>query len=275
MYNDEDGNAYNQRFNVPILVDEAEALPKTIVTISEAQTLQEIIRPGDSFDLQLTFTCSKADAYDLISMLSISQTPQISPIGPTIVSLGNLPKQETTQINYRLLVNGDAPAGQYPITVSLSYTDSTGVDRTLSETITILVDGLIEFQLLDTPTSLILQSDSQEIEADILLIGTENVQFVSIALIENEVFERVPGSEEYIGAIDPDSPIPFDIRYKINEETEPGLHTMNLLVRYRDHLNRAHETTLDLDLELSLDNDQDNNQENKGGFWQWLRNLFR
>lgn len=275
MYNDEAGQAYHQKFTIPIIVDEAASSQTTIVTINEAKTLQEKIQPGDSVDLELTFLCRKADAYDMISTLTISQSPIISPISPTTISLGNLPNEETIQTTYRLLVNGDAAAGQYPVTVSVSYTDSKGITRTLSETITILVDGLIEFELLDTPTSLVYQGESQEIEADILLIGTESVQFVSIALVEDNIFERVHGSEEYIGAVDPDSPIPFDILYKIRENTEPGIYTMTLKVRYRDHLNKPNETTLALEIEISQDTAPDTGGENRGGFWQWLRNLFR
>jgi hypothetical protein len=275
MYNDEEGHAHHQKFTVPILVDEAKSFQTTIVTISEAKTLQEKILPGNTVDLELTYLCGKADAYDVISILTINQSPTISPISPTTISLGNIPKDETEQATYKLLINGDAAAGQYPVTVTVMYTDSKGVTKTLSETITILVDGLIEFELLDVPTLPVYLAESHEIEADILLIGTESVQFVSIGLVDDEVFERIPGSDEYIGAVDPDSPIPFDIRYKISEEAEPGIHTMNLKVRYRDHLNKPHEISLDLEIELSQDLEPDSRSENRGGFWQWLRNLFR
>ena len=274
-YADEEGNSYHQIFTIPIRVNEATSNPTSTITIKEAQVQQATVQPGDIFELDVTFECSGADAYDLISALSLSQSSTISPVSPTTTSLGDLAEGETKSIEHRMLVAGDADAGQYPVTLTLSYTDSRGATRSLVETFTIMVEGIIEFRLLDTESITVYPDTTNEFEADILLIGTESVEFVSISLEENSVFKRVQGSEEYIGAIDPDSPIPFDLYYRINENAEPGTHQMSLLIKYRDHLNKPHETLLDVDVEVSAGAVPENGEENSGGFWNWLRNLFR
>jgi len=274
-YTDEEGKSYHQTFTIPIRVNEAMSNPTSTITIKEAKVQQDSVQPGDIFELEVTFECNGADAYDLISALSLSQLSSISPVSPTTTSLGDLAEEETKSITYRMLVAGDADAGQYPVTLTLSYTDSTGVTRSLGETFTIMVEGIIEYRLLDTESIIVYPGTTDEFEADILLIGTESVEFVSISLEENAVFKRVQGSEEYIGAIDPDSPIPFDLHYKVDENTEPGTHQMTLLIKYRDHLNKPHETLLNVDVEISAGTVPENGEESNGGFWNWLRNLFR
>ena len=105
------------------------------------------------------------------------------------------------------------------------------------------------------------------------MIGTESVQFVSIEVIDNQVFDSVQGSTEYIGAVDPDSPIPFDVKYGVTDDAEEGEYDLDLLVTYRDHLNKPHEVKLETEIAISAQNPVVEEKKN-GGFWSWLRNLF-
>jgi hypothetical protein len=274
-FSDETGKSFFEVFYLPVNVNSAKISKTTSVTISDITLNPSMVHPGEIFDLEIVLDCSGANAYDLLSTISVSQISPISPLIPSTKDIGDLNTVERVSFYYSLLVSGDTSAGQYPVTIIISYTNNKGVRKTLTETITILVDGFIEFQLLDTPTPKGYPGETEELEADLLLIGTESVQFVSISLVENNVFSRVTGSEEYIGAIDPDSPIPFDILYRIENDTEPSYHTMKLKIQYRDHLNRPHESIIDLELEVGEGKKPENKNVNGGGFWSWLRNLFR
>jgi hypothetical protein len=159
------------------------------------------------------------------------------------------------------------------VTSTITYTNSKGITGALAETFTILVDSLIEFSLLDVPTEKVPVGETSELEADLLLIGTESVQFVAIGVIEDGVIERVSGSDEYIGAVDPDSPIPFDIKYKVREDAPEGKHELKLSVQYRDHLNKEHVDQMSLDVEIGSIID-DLPEPQQGGFWAWIRRLL-
>jgi hypothetical protein len=249
-YRDLNGSRYHQTFLLPLNLDSASAFRNTVITIDSMEVVQESIRPGDIFTIRLTVVCMGADSYNLLSSLSFGAMGSISPITPTTVSLGDLEAGNMVTTSYQLLASGDVSAGQFPVTMNLVYTDSKGLGGSLTETFTILVDGLIEFDLLDVPTEKVPVGDTSELEADLLLIGTESVQFVAIGVVEDGVIERVSGSDEYIGAVDPDSPIPFDVKFKVSDGASDGVHELKLIVQYRDHLNKEHEEQLSLDVEI-------------------------
>jgi hypothetical protein len=238
------------------------------------EVLQERVRPGDAFDVQLEVQCSGADAYELLSRLSFGAVTSISPLSPTTSSLGDLEAGATAVVTYRLLASGGIAAGQYPVTATVTYTTSRGATGSLTETLTVMVEGLIEFDLIDTPTETVRRGETKELEADLLLIGTESVDFVSIGLVEDDVFRRVAGSTEYIGAVDPDSPIPFDINLKVAEDAEEGDHELTLSIEYRDHLNREHEEQLEFTLSVGGDASQPGQDTEASGFWVWIRRLL-
>jgi hypothetical protein len=100
-----------------------------------------------------------------------------------------------------------------------------------------------------------------------------SVQFVSIGVVEDGVIERVSGSDEYIGAVDPDSPIPFDIKYKVKEGVQQGSHDLKLNIQFRDHLNKEHSEVLELSIDIG-DIVEDDSQRESKGIWVWIRRLL-
>ncbi|MCW4012841.1 MAG: hypothetical protein NWF07_07590 [Candidatus Bathyarchaeota archaeon] len=272
-YKDIDGNRFHQSFSLPINVASSAAVRTTLVTIEEMKVLEDSILPGDIFTVELTIECTGAVAYDLLGTLSFSTSSPVSPISPSVINLGDLGVGESTKATYSLLVSGSTAAGQYPITATITYTSSRGTSKSITETMTLLVDGLIDFEFLDVPSETASAGETKELEADLLLIGTESVEFVSIGVVEDDVIKRVSGSDEYIGAVDPDSPIPFDINYKVDSDAPEGEHELRLSVKYRDHLNREHEEQIGLDITIGEQLD-DTPEPQDGGFWVWIRRLF-
>jgi len=273
-YRDAEDSRYYQSFSLPVNVDSAAAAKATVITLKRMEVVQERVRPGDSFDVQLEVQCSGADAYELLCKLSFVTVTSMSPLSPTTSSLGDLEAGGTAVVTYRLLASGGIAAGQYPVTATITYTNSRGVAGSLTETLTVMVEGLIEFELIDTPTETVRRGDNKELEADLLLIGTESVDFVSISLIEDDVFKRTAGSTEYIGAVDPDSPIPFDINYRVADDAEEGDHELSLSIDYRDHLNREHEEQLEFTMSVGGNAPQPGQDTEPSGLWVWIRRLL-
>lgn len=272
-FSDEADDTYFESFSLPININSAKISKTTTITIESIELVPDTIYPGDSFNLDVSIDCSGADAYDLMSSIGFSQMSPISPLSPSIVNIGDLNAGDSTLVSYRLLSSGGTSAGQYPVTITISYTSSKGVPKTLTESVTILVDGLIDFDLLDTPSELAAPGETKELEADLLLIGTESVDFVSVGVVEDNVIKRVAGSDEYIGAVDPDSPIPFDINYKVDQDAPMGDHELRLSVKYRDHLNREHTEEVSLGIEIG-EAQPETPQPQQGGFWVWIRRLL-
>lgn len=273
-YEDDSGTHYFQDYLLPVNVDQATVSKNTVIAIKEMIILGEAVNPGDEFNLQLVLECSGSNAYEVISTLNFPSNYPISPLNPTRTSLGDLRTGDSVKVNYRLLASGDIPAGQYPVTSTVSYVNSRGLPSQVVETSTIMVEGLIDFRLLDEPSITSVIGGEDEIEADLLLIGTESVQFVSVEIVEDATIERVSGSSEYIGAVDPDSPIPFDLKYRVKTNASEGEHDLGLLVRYRDHLNREHQEKLSVKINIGKQAGQLPENQRDSGLWTWLRRLF-
>jgi hypothetical protein len=274
-YMDEGQNRYHQTFTLPLSLTSVEVSSATSLTVKEMGVRQGSVHPGDVFDLEIEIECSGAEANDVMVTISFDAGGAISPITPTTTSLGDMEPGETTSVQYQLLAGGDIGAGQYPVTVTLGYTDSQGVPGTLVETLTVLVEGIVEFELLEAPVLSIERGGRAEIEADLLLIGTESVQFMSVEVVEGSVFRRVTGGEEYIGAVDPDSPIPFDLDVGVAEDAPVGEHALTLKVTYRDHLNQEHEVKLEMDVSVTEATELfENPQGPFGGLWLWIRRFL-
>ena len=248
-YLDHDDNRHHQTYDLPLVVDSEKPGKTTTVTLGNIE-ISERVFPGNDFLVEVRIDASGADAYDVMSVLGNDLTGSISPLSPTTIWVGDIKSGETATTSYELLAKGDISAGQYPLTLTLTYTNNKGIQSTLMETATIQVEGLIEFALLDAPTVEAQLGEITELEADLLLVGTESVDFVSIEIVEEGNVQAVIGSEEYIGAVDPDSPIPFDIKFKIDPDAEKGEETLGLRITYRDHLNQEHTSILEAGIEI-------------------------
>ena len=260
-----------QSFNLPVVVDSQKPDKSTVVTLREV-TYSDVVNPGREFTMTLDVTCNGAQAYETMSKLGVVGG-SLSPLSPTTLDLGDLNPGQTVEATYRLLATGAISAGQYPVTVALSYTNSQGKPAQVTETLTVMVEPIVDFQLLDTPDAAAPRGEAYELESDLLLIGTDSVEFVRIEVVPDDKFTAISGSEEYIGAVDPDSPIPFDLDFKVSEETQTGTHPLKLQVTYRDHLNREHTVEL-TQLVKVTEAQQKENPSNGGGLLNWLRNLF-
>jgi hypothetical protein len=272
-FSNEEGDTFFETFILPINVNTALISKSTTITIHDIKIVPETVHPGDIFNLDLNVHCTGANAYDVMSVISFNQISPISPLSPSTVNMGDLEAGSNASVTYSLLISGGASAGQYRASISISYTSSKGIPKILTESVTILVDGLIDFDLLDAPSEVVAPGDISELEADLLLVGTESVDFVSIGVIEDNIIKRVSGSDEYIGAVDPDSPIPFDINYKVDSSAQEQDHELKLNVKYRDHLNREYEEQVSLEIVIG-EITEDTPQPQQGGFWVWIRRLL-
>lgn len=274
-YEDGDGREYLETFTLGLTIDSIQVAEQTSVVLRRYATNPEAISPGDVVDLSVELTCLGARAYDVKAMLHLDPLTGISTLSPTLIALGNLEPGKLTEASYRLLVDGGLKAGQYSATLSLSYIDVDGVPRSLVETMTLRIRAIVEFRLINMEPIIAERGGVTEFEVDLLLIGTESVKFVTIEVVEDMLFRRTSDSVEYMGAVDPDSPIPFDLEFEVVEGTETGDYSLTLKVAYTDDLNQEHEEYIVLEVTvIEASAELETSSDSGGGFWLWLRRLF-
>ena len=274
-YTDSYGRDYVESFTIGLKVKSVQVAVQTAVVLKDYYTDPEVIYPGDGVSLNLELSCTGANAYDVKSTLLFDPLTGISSLSPSLVASGDLGPGEAVEVSYNLLLDGSLRAGQYPASLTVSYLDSDGIPKNLMESVTLRVRGIVDFTLINDEVETVSTGEVYSFEADLLLIGTESVQFVEIGVVDDEVFDTVSGSSEYIGAVDPDSPIPFDLNFVVDEDTEPGEYTLNLKVTYKDDLNQDNEDTVEFSVNVGEPSSEpQSTQGSTGGFWGWLRRLL-
>jgi len=192
----------------------------------------------------------------------------------TTVSLGDISAGGDVKFSYDLLMSGSASAGDIPLIVSVKYVDAKGVQGTMTETVTIPVENLVKFSLMKDAVVSAEKGKTTTFEADLLLIGTGKIEFSSISVVPEGPVEKVTGSTEYIGAVDPDSPVPFTLLFKVRDNATVGSYDLKLKISYLDSRNIVQNRTISVPLQVVNPVVTTSTTTNDGGVWGWLRRLF-
>jgi len=250
-YKDSDGATYRDSVTIGVFVDSVEPTGRTTILIRDFQIIPSEVHSGDELTVKMEMKNLGADAYDVRVQLVTPVGSPLVPLSPTLIFVGDLGSNQTAAVIYNLQVSGDAEAISYPLQLNVSYYDVYGQLNSISETVSVGVTSIINFRLLNVqPSSLTAEpGEIVTVEADLLLIGTETVDFVQIEIVENRSinpFVSIPESYEYIGRVDPDSPVPFDVEFMVDPNASPGDYRLQMGVSCWDEYNRERQTIIEV-----------------------------
>jgi len=277
-YTDESDAKYVDNVQIGVAVDAVEPTERTRIAIQNFQITPSKVFPGDELTVQMELKNRGANAYDIQVQLSIdSQSPFVS-LNPTLVFVGDLKSNQTAKVVYNLSISGDADAGLYGLQLITSYYDVDDQPDSLTEAISISVHSIVDFRLLDIQPSAVTAEpgETMTIEADLLLLGTETVDFVEVEIVENRSvapFLTVPESYEYIGRVDPDSPVLFTIQFMIDPNATSGSYTLQLRVSCWDGYNQQRQKVIELPVVVKEFSNQ--NEEASPTLWDVLWTIIR
>ncbi len=231
------------------------------------------ITPGQSFQVKLKITGNDAVAYNVKAQIGLDQKGLLAPLSSTTISLGDMMPGESVDVSYSLQIDGSAVPGQLPVTMTIIYLNSKGIQMTSSEVITLNIDEFVSFRLLKDQMFTLEQGKIGKVDSDLLLVGLTRVQFASINIVDGGPFKSTIGSNEYMGAIDPDSPVPFTLQVDVSPDATLGSTILHTKVSYLDQRNVFRDKLLDLPVNIVKPSAQIA-ATNDGGFWGWLRAIF-
>jgi hypothetical protein len=272
-YSDADGNRFRQSFMLSFDITAVEPAKTPTLTISNTNPFSSV-NPGQSFDLDLEIACSGAQAFNVRTSIALDQKGMLSPQSPTSLALGDMRPMERVQLKYSLIVDGAAAPGQVPVVVTLRYVDSKGIQGTSTETMTVIVDEIVNFSLLNDLALTVEQDGTEQFEGDLLLVGTSRVDFVKVSVVAQDPFIQVTGSSEYLGAIDPDSPVPFTLKFGVKPGTALGDHTLPIKIEYMNHRNQIKESIINVPVTVVKAGPATQVPSGDIGFWGWLRQIL-
>ncbi len=266
------GITVKQAISIPLEVTSPVITKSPVVTVQNMNPAT--VLPGESFTITLKVTCAGAPIYNARAVLGQDATGFISPLSQTTVSLGDMAADASNTISYNLLIGGSAVAADIPLLVTIKYVDNKGVPGTATETITIPVENLVDFALMKSVVVSAAKGATTTFEGDLLLIGTGKADFAIISVVPGGPVQSVAGSTEYIGAIDPDSPVPFTIQFNTGSNATLGDYNLTLKITYLNSRNIQENRTITMPLQVVNPISTTPTTSNDGGFWGWVRRLF-
>jgi hypothetical protein len=272
-YSDADGNRFRQSFTLSFDITAVEPAKTPTLIIRDTKPFNSV-NPGQSFDLDLEIACSSAQAFNVRTSIALDQKGMLSPQSPTSLALGDIRPMERVQLKYSLMVDGAAAPGQLPVVVTLRYVDSKGIQGASTETMTVIVDEIVNFSLLNALALTVEQNATNQFEGDLLLVGTSRMDFVKVSAVAQDPFIQVTGSSEYLGAIDPDSPVPFTLKFGVKPGTALGDHTLPIKIEYMNHRNQIKESIINVPVTVVKAEPATQVSSGDIGFWGWLRQIL-
>jgi hypothetical protein len=195
----------------------------------------EQVEPGESFELYMVIENEgTGDALNVTVTFEASEN--FSPGQPSSSAyFDRLDIGEITSALQTFVVSGEALSGVYDVTVTISYSDASGLSYTVQGTvgISVLRKPLVKLLNVDYPTQ-VLQGESFKFSADVANIGRFAVNGLYLEVESDMDWEY---TSYYIGSLDAGD---FDSFEAEVVATTPGEHTFIIRVGFVDDFNKEH-----------------------------------
>ncbi|MFQ6011819.1 MAG: COG1361 S-layer family protein [Nitrososphaerales archaeon] len=145
---------------------------------------------------------------------------------------------ERVQFPVEITIDPSVAESSMTAVLTLRYTDVTGTNAQESHNLGLVTTGAISMILQDasmTPRAG-FPGANVSLSGTILNQGNEPALYTSISLRGDDVVQRVrrgPPSDQYIGQIDPNTPLPFSLNFRINPDITPGRHQVTLVMEFQ------------------------------------------
>jgi len=277
---DQDGTSYSDSLIIGVLVDSVKPAERTKIAVQNFKVTPTEVFPGDELTVELNLKNLGDKANDVQAKLAIDSESQFVSLGSTLVFVGDLGSNETAEVVFSLRIKGDADATLYVFPLTISYYDVYDQPQSLTEAISIAVHSIVDFRLIDIQPSAITAKPGETvtIEADLLLLGTETVDFVEVEIIEDPSlgpFSAVSESYEYIGTVDPDSPVLFTIQFMVEPDATSGSYTLQIRVSCWDGYNKQRQVTIELPIEVTEFSGQNAQNVTNVTLWDTIWTIIR
>jgi len=254
-----------------------------LVLLMAYHTDPEMLSPGDSFTLKMEVAnVGQSDARQVLLTLGGQGSAGLTPFA--ILSSGNiqfvplLQPGETVVVEQRLILDGSADAGVYPLPVTLAYDGPDAARSTESQVLNLIASRRPQLQFdFYRPLEPATAGQPVELPIEMINIGRTLVN-ISTVTISGELLEIAEDSV-FIGALDGGTSGTIDVTV-IPQAS--GARPVLLTVNYLDDFNQPQQITATLTFEVAeaevvSPQEVEANAEEDGGdsFWDRLWRIIR
>lgn len=185
-----------------------------------------------------------------ISNPSVSAGPQSS--ASSLVSLAtgenrwyfnSIPGMGKIAITPQIFAAPGAIDNVYVVQVAISYTDSSNVPQTDTESISLAVQGLILIQTQDVLTSSATVAPGGNLSIVGNLLNSGNVPALYTVVNATSKTSGISVASEYVGEVDPNTLTPFSVTVLVGRNVQNGTQPITLRIIYKDSYNKTRMTS--------------------------------
>ncbi|HEX5976590.1 MAG TPA: hypothetical protein VFY68_04905 [Nitrososphaeraceae archaeon] len=248
-YGDAYGNRKNSDQSVGLVISPKP--PQSILNIdagvsSDNQNSSIVLIAGKIQELQFNIANEgKIPVTDLVITLT-SQADTVKILGNSKWTFENLKPQSKLNLSTNVFASEDVIGKPIEFRVKLQYISD---EQSTTETINLgsYVDGEIRVRVYDLDINII--GDRPNLVGNLLNEGNTVALFTTVQMLKPPLSEQknlVSGiaSQQYLGDLAENSPLPFSIPLTIDNSTKAGTYPVFLKVSYRDNLRIPHELTI-------------------------------
>jgi hypothetical protein len=248
-YGDAYGNRKNSDQSVGLVISPKP--PQSILNIdagvsSTNQNSSIVLIAGKIQELQFNIANEgKIPVTDLVITLT-SQADTVKILGNSKWTFENLEPQSKLNLSTNVFASEDVIGKPIEFRVKLQYISD---EQSTTETINLgsYVDGEIKVRAYDLDINII--GDRPNLVGNLLNEGNTVALFTTVQLLKPPLSEqtnlvRSIASQQYLGDLAENSPLPFSIPLTIDNSTKAGTYPVFLKVSYRDNLRLPHELTI-------------------------------
>lgn len=248
-YGDAYGNRKNSDQSVGLVISPKP--PQSILNIdagvsSTDQNSSIVLIAGKIQELQFNIANEgKIPVTDLVITLT-SQADTVKILGNSKWTFENLEPQSKLNLSTNVFASEDVIGKPIEFRVKLQYISD---EQSTTETINLgsYVDGEIRVRAYDLDINII--GDRPNLVGNLLNEGNTVALFTTVQMLKPPLSEqknlvRSIASQQYLGDLAENSPLPFSIPLTIDSSTKAGTYPVFLKVSYRDNLRIPHELTI-------------------------------
>ena len=164
--------------------------------------------------------------------------------------INELNQRESAIIDPQIFATLDSKDESYPMQISISYTDSRGYPHKETHQISFSVRGTINIITQEASLSpeVIAIGRNSTVSGNLLNKGDTDGMFSEIRILPSEFVSISEESYQYIGELDPNTPIPFSIKFGVTEAASEGILPITIEIKFEDEYGNIFTNTKEFGL---------------------------
>ena len=156
--------------------------------------------------------------------------------GSSIWKFLSLDSSESITISPEIFTSLSFTDSSFPIQISISYLDVNGIHHDEIRQIGFTIRGNIDIESSSVTFSPIIipSGGNASLIGSILNMGDKEAQFLTLSIASSDFIITNSESIQYIGEVDPDSLIPFSLKFQVSESSPNGQIPIELVFSYDD-----------------------------------------